>query len=201
MSTNPSVRLAARPAGFTLMETLVMLMLVSMAATMMFQMLNSYRIAQQRIAAQAGNLDRASLFDAWLADGIHGLMVDPLRPFKGSRLEFDGVTLNPLFGPPGAPANIHWRLHATGDGGEVSYSEAGVSRWTMDLREFDGTRFVYFDANGDQHEQWPPVKGVQDALPSAIALLRGSEDGERVRLAAVRGPLLPRDAPYTREVD
>lgn len=201
MSTPSVARLRARTAGFTLMETLVMLMLVSMAATMMFQMLNSYRIAQQRIAAQAGNLDRASLFDAWLADGIHGLMVDPARPFKGGRLEFDGVTLNPLFGPPGAPANIHWRLHATRDGGEVSYSEDGVSRWTMDLRDFDEIRFVYFDGSGDQHEQWPPAKGVQDALPSAIALLRGSEDGQRVRLVAVRGPLIPRDTPFTMEIE
>lgn len=190
-----------REPGFTLMETLVMLMLVSMAATMMFQMLNSYRIAQQRISAQAGDIDRASLFDAWLVDGVHGLTADPDRPFKGARLEFDGVTLNPLFGPPGAPAQIHWRLHATRDGGEVSYSEDGVARWVMDLREFDGTRFVYVDANGVQHDQWPPAKGVQVALPSAIALVRGGTDGEQVRLAAVRGPLTVSDAPYTLETE
>lgn len=190
-----------RSPGFTLMETLVMLVLVSMAATMMFQMLDSYRIAEQRIAAQAGNIDRASLFDAWLADGIHGLMADPDRPFKGSRLEFDGVTMNPLFGPPGAPAQIHWRLHATRDGGEVSYSEDGVSRWAMDLRDFDGVRFVYLDEAGEQHDQWPPAKGVQVALPSAIALVRAGEDGERVRLAAVRGPLTVQDTPYTLEVE
>ncbi len=188
-------------AGFTLMETLVMLMLVSMAATIMFQMLDSYRIAQQRIAAQAGNLDRASLFDAWLMDGIHGLTVDPDRPFKGARLEFDGVTLNPQFGPPGAPARIHWRLHETREGGEVSYSEESKTRWTMDLRDFDGTRFAYFDEKGKEHEQWPPAKGVQVALPSAIALVRGDEETERVRLAAVRGPLVQSDTPYTLEIE
>ena len=188
-------------AGFTLMETLVMLMLVSMATTMMFQMLDSYRLAQERIAAQAGNQDRASLFESWFSDGVHGLSAVPGQPFKGSRSQFEGVTLNPLFGSPGAPSSIQWRLSSLADGGEIEYWEDGEERWTLPLRDFDGARFVFFAQDGSQHEQWPPAKGLQEDLPAAIAFIRGGAPAERVRLAAVRGPLAPIDVPFQLEQD
>ena len=189
----------ATNAGFTLMETLVMLMLVSLATTMMFQMLESYRLAEQRIAAMAGGLDRSTLFDAWLIDSVHGLLAVPDQPFTGSRLEFKGHTLNPLFGPPGAPALIHWQLRPGREGGEVSYSEDGLARWTMPVRELEGAHFVYFANDGGQNAQWPPAKGVQQNLPAAIALIRGVGKSQLVRLAAVRGPLVPRDVPFVLE--
>lgn len=192
-------RSRAASAGFTLMETLVMLMLVSMAATMMFQMLDSYRIAQQRIAAQAGEQDRSSLFEAWLVDGVRGLRADPGHPFAGSRLGFEGVTLNPLFGSGGAPSPVKWQLRATADGGEIAYAEAGEDRWTMPLREFEGSHFVYFDGEGGQHGQWPPAQGLQESLPAGIGFVRGSGSSERVRLAAVLGPRVVRDDPFELE--
>ena len=41
-------------AGFTLMEMLVTLVLISFATMLMFQMLGSYRVARERVQAQAG---------------------------------------------------------------------------------------------------------------------------------------------------
>lgn len=199
------IRLAGRlprsagVAGFTLMETLVMLMLVSMATTLMFQMLDSYRIAQQRIAVQAGNQDRSSLFESWFIDEVHGLSAIPGQPFKGSRGEFEGVTLNPLFGSPGAPSSIRWRLSSSADGGVIEYWEDGQERWTLPLRDFAGARFVFFAKDGTQHDQWPPAKGLQEGLPAAIAFVRGGPQAERMRLAAVRGPLTPTDVPFELE--
>lgn len=198
-ATRSRPRCAHSSAGFTLMETLVMLMLVSMAATMMFQMLDSYRIAQQRIAAQAGSQDRSSLFEAWFIDAVHGLSAIPDKPFTGTRLEFSGFTLNPLFGPPGAPAAIRWRLQAASEGGEISYAEDGVSRWAVPLRDFSGSRFIYFAADGSQHDQWPPAKGVQQSLPAAVAFIRGEGARQSVRVAAVQGPLDSHEEPFQLE--
>ncbi|MGV8942523.1 type II secretion system protein [Thermomonas sp.] len=186
-------------AGFTLMETLVMLVLVSMAATMMFQMLNSYRIAQQRVAAQAGQMDRSSLFEAWLVDGVRGLRAEPAKPFIGSRSGFEGVTLNPLYGSGGAPSVIKWQLRAKADGGQITYAEDGKDRWSMPLRDFEEARFVYFDREGKQHDQWPPAQGLQESLPAGVGFVRGTGAGERVRLGSVLGPLIPRDDPFELE--
>ncbi len=197
--TVSATRLRAASAGFTLMETLVMLILVSMAATMMFQMMDSYRIAQQRIAAQAGQLDRSSLFEAWLVDAVRGLRAEPGHPFAGSRSGFEGVTLNPLFGSGGAPSAINWQLRATSEGGEIAYAESGQDRWAMPLRDFEGARFVYFDREGKQHDKWPPAQGLQESLPAGVGFVRGTGADERVRLASVSGPLVLREDPFELE--
>lgn len=186
--------------GFTLMETLVMLVLVSLAALLMFQLLDGYRIAQLRVADQAGRLDRAALFEAWLGDSIQGLLAIPDRPFTGSRREFEGVTLNPVFGSPGAPTHVHWAItDAPGDDGVLVYAEAGRERWRMPMRDADQAAFAFVDASGAQHDRWPAALGTSDPLPSAVILLRVGDDGTAVRLAAVHGPLVPSNPPFQLE--
>ena len=46
-------RATAKGGGFTLMEMLVTLVLISFATMLMFQMLGSYRIANERVRGQA----------------------------------------------------------------------------------------------------------------------------------------------------
>ena len=64
-----------RPTGFSLMEMLVTLMLVSFATMLMFQMLGSYRIARERVQGQSGLIDRQALFQDWFRDSVHGLFI------------------------------------------------------------------------------------------------------------------------------
>src|SRR3546814_10848165 len=95
---------ASRPCrGFTLMETLVMLVLLSFAVLLMFQMLGSYRIAHQRVGAQSERIGRDALLNAWLAETIAGEFALKASPVKGDPLRFSGLTLNPLYASPGAP--------------------------------------------------------------------------------------------------
>ena len=51
----PRAVAAANASGFTLMEMLVTLVLISFATMLMFQMLGSYRLANDRVRSQAGN--------------------------------------------------------------------------------------------------------------------------------------------------
>ncbi|WP_189450777.1 hypothetical protein [Cognatilysobacter xinjiangensis] len=181
------------------METLVMLMLVSMAAAMMFQMLDSYRLAQQRVSAQAGEQDRASLVQAWFADTIAGLFPDPDQAFIGSEAGVEGKTLNPLFGAAGAPAAFAWRIRA-GDGeASIEYVEDGKSRWTLPLRSSASVRFLFFSADGKEHSTWPPAQGLQGGLPAAVALVSGDGADQALRYVSVRGPLAPRFDPFELE--
>ena len=191
-----------RDRGFTLMETLVMLVLVSITALLMFQMLGSYRIARERFMAHSGDFDRQWLFSAWFADSVRGLRPVPGEPLQGTRTAFSGVSLNPLFGPPGAPARVSWNLQRARDGAwTMRYTEDGVARWALPLSNAGEARFAYVDAEGNTMDAWPPDTGVQDELPASVALLRGNDDDRRVQLASVRGPRNARDAPYEMERD
>lgn len=191
-----------RPAaigGFTLMETLVMLMLVSMAATLMFQMLAGYQAAQRRVAGQAELLDRSALVHAWFVDTARGLHPGPTAPLKGAPEAFSGQTLNPLLATPGAPTRFAWALEADGGETRLVYSEGGKIQWSLPLRDAEEARFAYAAPDGRMHDQWPPALGQQQALPAAVALMIGSGPAERVWLAAVLGPLDPRVDPFELE--
>ena len=190
-----------RTAGFTLMETLVMLVLVSFAVLLMFQMLGAYRIAGERAAAQAGNIDRQGLFDAWFMASVRGLHASEDAPMQGSKTDFSAVTLNPLYGSPGAPTPVRWELvSAAGKDTLVRYWEAGEQRWQLPLRDGVRSRFAYVDKQGESHDRWPPQLGVQAGLPASVALLSGGGDAvARLRLASVLGPLQPQVAPFELE--
>lgn len=194
--------MTVRARGFTLMETLVMLVLVSVTVALMFQMLGSYRIARERFIAQSGAIDRQALFEAWFADSVHGLRAIDGSPMQGTATGFEAVTLNPLFGSPGAPARVQWTLVAMPDGGRsVRYSEDGVERWTLPLAGAGEARFAFLGDDGERHATWPPATGLRVALPAAVALVREGAPDARVQVAAVHGPRTPRIDPFEMEIE
>lgn len=203
MSAAPQKRVPAFRTGFTLMETLVMLLLVSFASALMFQMLGSYRIARERFLIQGEQVNRQALLESWFADSVRGLHPVGERPLRGDAQEFSSITLSPLFGPRGAPAPFAWKLELfPGQGWRLSYSENGGERFGALLRDVAEASFVYLDAGGAIQPRWPPSLGAQNGLPAAVALLRRDDRGrETQRVVAVLGPLEERIDPYQPEVE
>lgn len=180
--------------GFTLMEMLVTLVLVSFATMLMFQMLGSYRIALERVGAQAAGIDREALFQAWFRDSVHGLYAAPRLRFIGDATRFSATTLNPLHAPEGSPTALAWELHRSDDGGfEIAYVEEGRERWRLRRRDPAPLRFAYYDADGNALDAWPPSRGKvnPEALPALVGLVRDDNGVDRPLLAAVLGPLEP----------
>lgn len=183
-----------RPAGgFTLMEMLVTLVLISLATMLMFQMLGSYRIARERAQAQSGQIDRQVLFAGWFRSSVQGLFIDHGLTFEGTSDNFEGTTLNPLYAPGATPTLVRWELRDAATGPEIVYIENGQERWLQPLARTRAARFAFLDEEGKQHEAWPPKLGKQDALlPSVVLLLReGAGGAEQADAAAVLGPLKP----------
>ena len=182
-----------RRGGFTLMEMLVTLMLVSFATMLMFQMLGSYRIARERVQAQAGGIDRQALFEGWFRDSVHGLFAGPEYRFVGTRDGFTAVSLNPLYAPEGSPSRIAWSLRQGDDGRpEIGYGEDGRERWTLPL-DGNEARFAYVDAQGKETEVWPPARGLvkPEALPAMVIFKRTVRGEDAPLMAAALGPLEP----------
>ena len=188
--------------GFTLMEMLVTLILISFATMLMFQMLGSYRIALERVGAQAAGIDREALFQAWFRDSVHGLYAAPRLHMTGDAERFSATTLNPLYAPEGSPTPVAWELHRADDGAfEVAYVEAGVERWRLRRRADQAYRFVYIDAAGRQTDEWPASQGQVEleSLPALVGLVREDGGVDRPLLAAVLGPLSPPERLYGEE--
>lgn len=186
-------RRAPGAAGFTLMEMLVTLVLVSFATMLMFQTLGSYRIAKQRVFAQSGVIDRAALFDAWFRESINGLHATKRLAFDGDARSLSGMTLGPAFSLAGAGIPMRWTLEERRGGGWwILYAENEEQRWELEFANTRRARFGYLDAAGKVHDTWPPALGVQEQLPAAVVLRQTAADGvERVVVAAVRGSRKP----------
>jgi prepilin-type N-terminal cleavage/methylation domain-containing protein len=182
--------------GFTLMESLVVLVLISLSVMVMFQMLGSYRLAQERVALHAGGIDRQALVSAWFTDSVRGLQALEKTPLEGREDRFSGVTLNPLVARAGALTPVEWRIEPGRDGTwSLAYAEDGVDRWTLPLRDAARPRFAYYSRDGRRAARWPPESGFQDLLPGAVAL----EDGSRAQVASVLGPVRERVDPWALE--
>ncbi len=197
------VRGPAAP-GFTLMEALVMLVLVSFTSLLMFQMLGSYRIAKERVVAQSGGIDRRALFEGWFRDSVHSLHASKRVAFQGDAREFSGLSFNSASGLPGAAVEFKWLLAQSADGGwDISYAEAGRERWRLPLAAVRSVSFAYLDAEGKSHATWPPALGTHTQLPAAIVLMRTVPASREPvpTLAAVRGPLDPTYAVFELEQD
>lgn len=180
--------------GFSLMEMLVTLMLISFATMLMFQMLGSYRIANDRVRSQAGELDRQALFQEWFRDSVHGLYAAPRLHFVGDPAQFTATTLNPLYAPEGSPMRIGWSLRSNEGGfAEIAYAEDGVEQWHLPLQGGGEVEFAYFDGEWRETDTWPPKLGKvnPEALPAVVGLVRRYDDGDRPLLVAVLGPLEP----------
>ena len=194
----PAGRGTPASAGFTLMEMLVTLMLVSFTTMLMFQMLGSYRIAHQRVQAQSGQIDRRALFQAWFRESVHGLFAAKDLEFVGEADRFRGTTLNPLFASEGSPTVVEWRLLRGDRQMEIVYLEDGTQRWRQPLEGSDEARFVYVDAEDKLQDGWPPKLGkrTRGELPALVMLVRDGNSEAQPLAAAVLGPLLPPERVY-----
>jgi len=182
-----------RSAGFTLMEMLVTLILVAFTTMLMFQMLGSYKIANQRVQAQSGLIDRRALFQDWFRDSVNGLFAAKDLEFIGAASRFDGTTLNPLYASEGAPTVIEWRLLRTDSKTDIVYLENGTQRWQQALEGSDDAHFLYVDVEDKSHDVWPPKLGkrTRGELPAMIMLVRGGQGQAQPLAAAILGPLVP----------
>lgn len=185
---------AARAHGFTLMEILVVLVLVAITVSLAFEMLGAYRLAKERVAVQADDLGRRALLEAWFIESIRGVVAVEEGMLAGAETRVAATSLNPVLAGRGAPTEFEWEIEDNPGSLQMVYREYGEERWRVALPSgTEAARFVYLEASGAMQPQWPPAMGMQGELPGSVALVIDAPDGrQRVMLASVRGPLLPR---------
>lgn len=188
--------------GFTLMEMLVVLVIAGLLMSMLFQSLQLLQRAQARIDVKLLRERQWGLAEQWFADSVDGLYPLGSTPFEGDQAEWQGHTLQPARGTPGAPVRVHWRLRPDEAGDRLIY-EAPDQTPLAFPQPAGKLQFAYFDQAGKQYSQWPPSKGLHANLPAAIALYGGGEGGTPAfyRYIAVRGPLQPLLMPFEIEQD
>jgi general secretion pathway protein J len=182
--------------GFSILEMLVVLMIVGFISSILFEALDQVYKLQSRFGLQLAQSQQGAMYTDWFRQVVQGLQTDfpdGKEKFKGSESEFAGVTTSPLSTRYGSPVAITLSLKY--DRSEnlttLLYSDNANK---MNLFSWSGKkagRFIYVDAAGEQHDDWPPPFGIWPQLPNTI-FLQSQNDGEPQLISAV--PRGTRDA-------
>lgn len=202
----------SRQRGFTLLETLVMLIISSLAVMMLFQALAGFNHSRERVAALEGVRNNDAVMLGWIRESFRGVVAidapgttpkpdDPAAGLRGTDQGFTALTVAPLLGPSGVPVKIQWSIENGADGKQLIYREAGQAPLTLPLRGTSELQFAYLDHNGKTTTSWPPKLGVQAPLPVAIELQFGSGVQTRVVAQSIATPRPMQLAPYSNEAD
>ncbi|MBV8467549.1 MAG: type II secretion system protein [Burkholderiales bacterium] len=168
-------------SGFTLIEVLVVLGITSLVATILMQALYQTYNVQERFGVQLVRSQRAAMTEDWFRQAIEGLQAtrddDPNR-FLGTPQHLHGVSIAAVSERYGAPEPIDFTLEFSPDTASTALVlHRGDARTTLFDWPGKNGGFIYLDAKGDRHEQWPPELENLNQLPSAV-LLRMTRDGE-----------------------
>lgn len=189
----------SRPRGFTLVEMLVVLLIVGMAGSVLFEGAAQVMNVQARFESQLARLRGEALRADWLRQLVEGLQPDypdGKGVFKGSPQGFSGLTNNPLSADYGGLAAFALVLKYDQTRNETVL-RYGAEKDAPELMRWVGDRgrLRYSDNKGELHDNWPPPTGFWPQLPTAI-YVEGWRDGAPwLAVATPYGPTLPPPRP------
>jgi prepilin-type N-terminal cleavage/methylation domain-containing protein len=184
-----------RQDGLTLIEMLVVLLIVGITTTMLFQMLSQTFRTQRYAGIQITDSRQGAMEADWFRQVVNGLQPDYTGAkdvFKGDARMLSGLSNNPLTTNYGAPVAVALELAYDRDHDLTRLYYGHESDGTLLMAwPHDIGRFMYIDATGETHDAWPPPLGLWPQLPQAIRLEFTQEQGPQVIVAAPRGPIEP----------
>ena len=184
----------SRQLGFSLMEMLVVLVLVSMISGLVVQTSTTLFGQYTKVKTHLEGLQSNLLPDSWLRASVASLVVSPDEThwFRGDAGYFEGFTLSPVTLEAGALTRVKWSLERNNQYIElkvVQNDDASilVNRWRANSAKFQ----YYADAESVLAE-WPGRLNDPAFLPAGILLEVEMTDGSvRQVLSAVSMRRLP----------
>lgn len=182
-----------RHRGFSLLEALVTLVIVSLVVTVLMQSLLYVLGMRERVLRVDREARTAALHERWFRDSVGaaiGDRPDGARPFAGDASGLRFLSHVPLEGQGVHP--VSWRLVQAPDGRFALEHEQGGRRWLMLPPALEGAAFDYLDSGGAWHSRWPLESAPAAALPRAVRLA-AIHDGKPLVwwVAVAAGPGLP----------
>lgn len=179
--------------GFSLLEALVTLVIVSLVATVLMQSLLYALGMRERVLRIDREGRTGQIHERWFRDSVAAAVADRpdgVSPFVGDATSLRFISQSPLDGVGTWP--VAWRLEDRAQGLQALVYAQGGDEWTVLSSGLSGARFEYLDGRGEWHAAWPLDARIDEFLPRAVRLAAARDGRPLVWWVAVSaGPGLP----------
>ena len=185
-----------RTGGFTLLEVLVVLLIVSLVTTLLVQGISMVLSMRYRFVDHLNYQQAGVLQSYWFRQVCMGFTPD--QPggdgvFVGTNKQLHGLTLVSLQGETGVAKQVDFNLDRKATDMVLTYRQDDGRSFELASWPASQGGFYYLDGNGHWHDQWPPpVLESVAQLPVAVQLKVDRGRGPLAWLAAITARRQPR---------
>jgi len=169
--------------GFTLVEVLVVLVLVSMLSVLLIDGISQVLQIQVRLSERGASMQQQSLEQSWFRRVLHGTIADKEYPFEIKRDRLSGLTLEPLLGQPGVPTPFALSLRVSDGAIALQYSESAYDPVDLAVWDAGGATesfaFSVVQNDGNLGDRWPSRASDDEQLPRGVGLRIPHSEGEQ----------------------
>lgn len=156
-------------AGFTLLETVVTLVIVSLLVATLMQALSHALNLRTRILRVQQESRVALLQEAWFRETIAAAQADlddAAGNMEGSRQALAYATPLPLV--DSGMSRVRWWLQDDGAGLSLHYSDPAAADMVVVGGPLQDASFSYLDHDGQWRDAWAPAPGEAERLPRLV---------------------------------
>lgn len=157
--------------GFTLLEAIVTLVIVSLIVAVLMQALGQALNMRTRVLHYQRESRLASLQEQWFRDTVGSAVSDLPDAFgrlRGSAGSLELVTPAALGG--GGLQRIRWSLRPVPGGHALHYHDATWADGVVVAGPLQNAAFAYLGRNGDWLREWEPAEDANILLPRMVRL-------------------------------
>lgn len=194
MTTARCPRQPARSAGFTLLETVVTLIIVSLLVATLMQALSHALGLRTRILRVQSEARLDLLQEAWFRETVGAAQADlddAMGGMEGRRDALAYATPIPLVA--NGMARVRWWLQDDGSGLALHYADPGTDGMVVVAGPLEGASFAYLDRAGEWHAEWSPAPDAAERLPRLVRFEAQTLRGRLYWLVPLLADPIPRE--------
>lgn len=184
----------ARVRGFTLLETIVTLVIVSLLAAALMQSLGHFLNLRTRMLRLHAEVRMEALQEAWFRESISAALndlPDAMGMFNGEADRIELLTAAAV-GQDGI-AREQWMLRAASQGNALWHVDARGRETVLIPAGLSNARFEYLDSSGTWRREWKADPDTTSPIPRLVRLSARTSRGELNWIAAIAAQPLPHD--------
>jgi general secretion pathway protein J len=160
--------------GFTLLEMLVVLVLVTLISTLLLEGVSYVLHLRSGFLTQLEESQKGTLQEHWFRSSVSAIITayrkDEKNVFKGEKRQFNGLTIAPLDNVTGIPSSFAWQLKYDDGVTTLYYQNSQEESWEIAHWLGIEGHFLYRARDGEWHKKWPPFGLKMAQIPSVILL-------------------------------